>query len=1479
MYEAARVTDPIAHTSALAGFLIGALIGIALIAAVAFATFTCGFGVALLAGLAAGIGASAILGLGEAIGKMFSSPAGQISVGSPNVFTNDLPAARVKDGVICSKHNPLPLAAEGSSNVFINDLPASRKDDKITCGAKIDDGSPNVFIGGGTVQYLPVADEVPAWLRTAVDWAFALAGLVGGLAGLAKHLASEGMELTLKSFTPCAAKFIGGFVLGEAAGRYVIGPTVERVVGGLVGHPVDVTTGRKLLLAHEETDFSLPGHIPLTCARFYASDLEREGALGRGWVLPWELRLERRDDKIHYFDAQGREMIFPKIEPGHSLFSEAEQRTLACTRDGRYVIHDLNETYYEFDAFAAIEPSEPAEASESAAPSDAAESADSAEPADSAAPRDPQPLPATARLRRMEDQRGHWCRYDYAADGTLQTIRSSSGQYLQLQYAGPPGRLTTIDLLEGGTPGPLVRYTYDESSQLIGVTDALGRLTRAFGYIDGRMAWHRSAGGFECHYRWAEIDGAARVVEQHSSEGERYTFDYDPAARQTRATDELGRQATWHFDDQRQIIDSTDFDGRRYRTDYNPAGHPVALYLPGGRTIRLEYDALGRLVRETDPLGRVTATAYAGNSLRIAQRTLPDGRRYRADYDLRGLLLAVTDPLGRTERYDYDENDNSGLPHTHTDARGGQQHLQWNRRGQLTAYTDCSGKTTRYDYDENGHPSATIDALGARTEYTCARTGEITRITLPDGRAETYDYAPSGALVRHTDAFGHVRSWQHNPRGQVIAAIDPARRPLHYAYDARGYLVRLSNANGAHYQFDYDPAGRLTREIRPDGIERQLHYDEAGELASQIMLGAPPPATGGGAGARAGTTPPPPPERAIRETRFERDLAGRLLAQHTATAVTAYIWNGLDQLLEATRTPTEAGRALGIETDRVAFDYDPAGRLIAEHGANGRLHYALDELDNLAALTLPQGQRIDTLTYGSGHVHQVRLGEQVISDFERDDLHREVMRTQGRLTQRCGYDPLGRRTWQSASFGEMAGNMTGTAADEAGAGAFWRRYRFDRQGELAEQGDSLRGTTHYRYDPAGQLSSRTPAQAFSDEQFAWDAAGNLLDDIARKSRGRVEDNRLTVWQDIRFDYDPFGNLRQKQKGSRQTQTFTYDADDRLLEVRTRNVRDEVVTRFAYDALGRRIRRDESRQAQLAPTPYNETRRFVWQGLRLVQEIRDSGVSNYLYSPEAAYTPLARIDQMLSEGKTDVTGPAAVFHFHTDLIGTPMEVTDETGELAWAGQYQAWGKVDRQAGEQIVPRIEQPLRFPGQYADEATGLHYNTFRYYDPDVGRFITQDPIGLAGGENLYAYAPNPTGWMDPWGWMPWAWNGDTGMGHHLVPRGKANSIGLTHLGTARETPTFFPEPYKAGMHESLHQAQRPHIGKIQGPWTGSADELLAASRKGLADLPQMRGTLKIPATGEVLATGVTPTEAFDKLTDWHNAKLKPQTSAKPSC
>ena len=116
-----------------------------------------------------------------------------------------------------------------------------------------------------------------------------------------------------------------------------------------------------------------------------------------------------------------------------------------------------------------------------------------------------------------------------------------------------------------------------------------------------------------------------------------------------------------------------------------------------------------------------------------------------------------------------------------------------------------------------------------------------------------------------------------------------------------------------------------------------------------------------------------------------------------------------------------------------------------------------------------------------------------------------------------------------------------------------------------------------------------------------------------------------------------------------------------------------------------------------------------------------------------------------------TAEPQLYYIHTDHLGTPQELTDRDGHLQWTGHYRAWGELAKaNDSDGNAANVEMPLRFQGQYCDAETGLHYNRHRYYDPQLGRFTTQDPISLAGGVNLYQYAPNPVGWIDPLGLHP---------------------------------------------------------------------------------------------------------------------------------
>jgi RHS repeat-associated protein len=141
---------------------------------------------------------------------------------------------------------------------------------------------------------------------------------------------------------------------------------------------------------------------------------------------------------------------------------------------------------------------------------------------------------------------------------------------------------------------------------------------------------------------------------------------------------------------------------------------------------------------------------------------------------------------------------------------------------------------------------------------------------------------------------------------------------------------------------------------------------------------------------------------------------------------------------------------------------------------------------------------------------------------------------------------------------------------------------------------------------------------------------------------------------------------------------------------------------------------------------------------MIQETRlNQHSSLYIYTDQNSYEPLARIDKRGND-------PEKVMYFHTDLNGCPEELTDENGKILWECSFQLWGKRIHEIEHEP---IEQNLRYQGQYLDRETGLHYNTFRYYDPDIGRFTQPDPIGLLGGFNLYQYAPNGLTWIDPWG------------------------------------------------------------------------------------------------------------------------------------
>ncbi|MBD8094643.1 RHS domain-containing protein, partial [Pseudomonas fluorescens] len=267
-----------------------------------------------------------------------------------------------------------------------------------------------------------------------------------------------------------------------------------------------------------------------------------------------------------------------------------------------------------------------------------------------------------------------------------------------------------------------------------------------------------------------------------------------------------------------------------------------------------------------------------------------------------------------------------------------------------------------------------------------------------------------------------------------------------------------------------------------------------------------------------------------------------------------------------------------------------------------------------------------------------------------------------------------------------------------------------------------KGEHHYHYDPLARLTRADHSQDVQ-ERFGHDPAGNLLMQD-RPGPDIVAGNRLMIQGDHHYDYDAFGNLiRQRRgKGHQLVTEYRYDCQHRLVGITQPNGQ---TASYRYDPFGRRI----------SKTVDGKTTEFFWQGDKLIAEHEADRHRSYLYEPDS-FRPLALLEGF---GPQD-TKP---FHYQLDHLGTPQELTNPEGEIVWSAHYRAYGEIARLD----VRKIDNPLRFQGQYFDAESGLHYNRHRYYNPDIGRYLTPDPVKLAGGINAYQYVPNPTGWVDPLG------------------------------------------------------------------------------------------------------------------------------------
>ncbi|AQR68105.1 hypothetical protein BZG29_06885 [Janthinobacterium sp. LM6] len=1165
--------------------------------------------------------------------------------------------------------------------------------------------------------------------------------------------------------------------------------------------PVHFGTGQEILY---QTDFALERSIPIAWTRCYRSGAECEdwGLLGARWSTPYTTSLSLCEAGIVYHDDSGRALRLPRLEAGQQHDSRKEGFTL--TRDGadtftmlwrdgsvdRYARAESGWLPHGYDGVnAMLAPSAPIAAQRFA-------------------------------LLRSEGRDGRGISIDRLIDAkpgeVLLRLRSDDGGVLEAMRgeAEQAIHIGSIDeILPDGSRLCHVRYAYAIETNdalppfpprhnLVSQSNALGD-TRRYAYRHHLLTSCSSYTGFAYELDWISLDAlrarwrGSPLSEQELAQRHPVTVanSYQARAIATRARDgsehtridyvdndtsrvtenggvlEYTFDANWLVTEVRRVIDGKAASlGRR---EWDRDGMLLADIDANGAATRYAYDAAGNLTRSIDAKGNSSSIGYDGKNQPVAF-TDALGHTTLREYDAAGRPVSITDALGHVTRYRYDQR---GQLVELIDARGGSKHFQYSRQGWLTAYTDCSGHTSEYAYDTLGRLEAARDALGHATRYEYDALGRLIRLTAPDQTGEHYAYDADGNLVLHVDAGGLQTRYRYNGQGLPVERTDAIGQTVQYRYDAALQLTELINAKGESYRLAYHAEGWLASETGFDGKHTQYSYDQAGNLTAT--------------------------ECGSQRTQLLRDALGLLSVKTTADGVVRYAYDALGRLTAVSAPQAEqrfVHDALGqLTEERSAYflqSLPDAGRLPnapRAPDASFVMTHAYDKLGNRIQTVLPNGRRIDTLRYGSGHWHGVLWQGQTVVDVERDKLHREKQRTLGNsgLLATRQYDPQSRLT-----------QLTLARGADAPAPVRERRFEYDAQGNLTtifQAGATTAGPLgrlSYTYDPVGQLLAAV--QPGLAERFAFDPAGNLVD------KAPAPGNVLKNYGDTEYAYDEQGNATGKRfhpPGRESTWSdleLHYDAENRLSHASRTERQSRHRARYFYDAFSRRIakRVEEARWSKQQDINKDQPARtsatttvFVWDGDTLAQELGQEETVIYLYEPDS-FVPLARIaspacrqasavhlprvtqwdlpatrqdaelQAAIAQEQADTEalhvsawqyalaaadGAAAhdrITHYHCDHLGTPRELTDAQGNVVWSGRYKAWGRLLHVEGE-----IKQPLRFQGQYEDGETGLFYNRNRYYEPNCGRYVSQDPIGLSGGLNGYAYAQNPIYWNDPLG------------------------------------------------------------------------------------------------------------------------------------
>jgi RHS repeat-associated protein len=1061
--------------------------------------------------------------------------------------------------------------------------------------------------------------------------------------------------------------------------------------------PVNLTNGSVI---YNHSDFNIASPIQINWERNWYSDSDYLGWLGHGVhsVYDRAVELYPEDDSIALRMDDGRLASFPALVPNEEFYLREEKTTLKRTQNGYQAYDHSKNLFYDFTLFDGKK----------------------------------------YQLTQIRNHDGLCIIFEFNGY-ILNKIIDVGGR--EIKVSTKDGFIQKLELVSAGNNELLVSYEYDKNYNMTAIIDALGKPTQIefedhlmVKKIDrnGQIFYWEYDSQNRCIHTWGEGGWQEGWIEYHPEEGYNLvtdanlaitTYYYEPSQLVTKIKDPMGNSTFYNYTEFMELYREIDQEDRITGFSYDEKGNKTGTVYPDGTEEMMIYDEDNRPSIAIDPEGQKTIYLYhTQNPQQLKTIIAPDKTSTHFTYNNDGLLASVAKNSNKLELI-YDE--------------------QYN----LIEWRENEKKLKTWEYDHRGRVRAIYTPMQMADYFSYDALDRVRKIVEKDSNIIEFSYNNYDEVTTLKDSKNNIK-FTYTPMGS-LAIREQNGVKVRFDYDKMEQLRGITNEDYESYTFSRNKAGHIIRETAFDGIVKKYSRNLAGEV-TRIDHGDG------------------------KYTEYEQDALGRITRAdyHDGTWET-YTYNKNGLLIEAVN-----------QNVSIYFERDAVGRIIKETqkqqldaNENGiTLTSTYNALGQRTRLSTSLGADINTHYNQKGELERIEAQSNELKEqhqawettLKRDDLGREIERfATGGLHIKTSYNSSGKQKEQ-----EVFANGKRTGA---------RFYNWDTNQQLRNAVNQMtQSLTYFDYDDFGNLA-KSSYDGKEDLYKTPDAVGNLYKTADRSDRKYGKGGKLLKDEKYYYKYDKLGNLIHKsprniieplkfekptnffdklignkaEEASLQEEHEQWQDGDTLYNWLANGMLESVtnpdgkVVSFEYDALGRRT----------AKIANKEINRYVWDGNVLIHEwkyeLKERSKLVVVDEDNLVYDKPEPIENLITwvyEDGSFVPSAKIVgeekFSIINDYIGRPIQAYNEKGNLVWETDHDIYGDLRNLKGY----RSFIPFRQLGQYEDGETGLYYNRFRYYNPESGLYLSQDPIGLAGNNpNFYGYVFDSNSQVDVFGLECW--------------------------------------------------------------------------------------------------------------------------------